>query len=293
MKHLSEAQINEFDEQGFLLLHQWIPTDFVGRVCKAAESALELAALGSLDGPDNSDICVVRKDGVPFVGHIIQPHRYLYPACLELLGSPWVLAIAESLCGQGCLSTYNALVEGGEYFPWHQDMTHDRTSRIIVISVFLSEASSAGDGLRVVPRTQSVRQDMPFQLAEIDAEERVIGLGVVPGDVTVHDVMVVHGSRPVTQRERRLVMTFEFRTREHIRTNSRFSDEWIAAREELRDLERSLYEQMEARAGTDSDYAPVVHIPERDSHIIETFCSTRVCLESANYGISEKPLPPP
>ncbi len=280
MKHLSKAQIDEFDEQGFLLLRQWIPTDFVTRVHNVAESAIDLALKNASDGQKNSDMCVTWKNGDPFVGAIIHPHRYMYPASLELLGSPWVLGSAESLCGKGCMTPYKALVVknrgGGDAFNWHQDMTHDRTSRIINISVFLSEASSTDDGLQVVPQTHLEHQDM--SQAQIDAEEQAICLGAVPGDVTIHDVMTVHGSKALTQRERRMVLTSEFRGQEHIRANDRFPQEWVSAREELQALERNLFEQTESKSGADSDSTP-----EKDLQLIEKFCNIRSHIEPGNY----------
>lgn len=282
MKHLSKEQIDEFDQQGFLLLRQWIPTDFVARIRKSADSALDLAVQNALAGKNNTDICVSWKDGDPFVSAVIHPHRYMYPASLELLGSPWVLGIAESLCGEGCMTTYKSLVVknrgSGEDFAWHQDMVHDRTSRIINISVFLSEASSTDDGLQVVPRTHLEPQDM--SKAKPDAKERAVCLGAVPGDVTIHDVMTVHGSKALTKRERRMVMTAEFRGREHLSANDRFPQDWIAARQELQVLERTLYERMAAAdSGADSD-----DMPKKDLQLVEKFCNTRCYIEPGNYG---------
>ena len=279
MKYLSQGQIDEFDEKGYLFLHQWIPVEFVDRVRKAAESALDLTIKNAKEGTINTDTCVTWANDEPYVGAIIHPHRYMYPASLGLLGSPWVLGIAESLCGKGCMTTYKALVVknrgNGSEFTWHQDMVHDRTSRIVNISVFLSEASSTDDGLQVVPGTQLKRQDM--SKAKIEAEKRAICLGAVPGDVTIHDVMTVHGSKALTQRERRLVFTSEFRTREHIQNNSNFPAEWVSAREELQDLERSLYEQMvSSAAGLDSP-------DDKATEIIEKFCGAHSSIEPGNY----------
>ncbi len=280
MKYLTQSQIDEFDEKGYLFLRQWIPTDFVDRVRKAAESALDLTIKNAKDGKINTDSCVVWKDNDPYVGALTHPHRYMYPASLELLGSPWVLGIAESLCGKGSMTTYKALViknrgDGAE-FKWHQDMVHDRTSRIVNISVFLSEASSTDDGLQVVPGTHLKSQDM--SVAKTEAEEQAICLGAIPGDVTIHDVMTVHGSKALTHREQRLVFTSEFRTREHILSNSRFSTEWVSAREELLDMERSLYEQMESSADAGLDYPD-----NKASQIIEKFCGAFCAIEPGNY----------
>ena len=97
---------------GFEFVREIPEEDQQSRGIRAARgghpAALARAKKGFLEGaPSNPDICVTWKDGVPFVGHIIQPHKYLYPACPQLLGSPWVRGIAESLCGPGCVSTHS------------------------------------------------------------------------------------------------------------------------------------------------------------------------------------------
>ncbi len=288
MKNLSEDQVKEFDEQGYLLLKQWVPTDFVSNVCKSAETALDNLTQKPWNQCNNNEMSLTWKGGQHYIGAMIYPHRHMYPTSLNLLGSPWVLGVAESLCGKGSMSTYTALIakhrEAGEWFNWHQDMVHDRSSRIIVITVFLSEAHAAGDALTVIPKTQHVFQEIPELINETDAVTKAVPLGVMPGDVTVHDVMTVHWSKALELVDRRLALTFEFRSPEHITSNNVFSKKWISAREELWRLEQRKYEELASGTGTGQGTA--VEASEEESRIIEAFYNIHeVCrLEVANYG---------
>ena len=68
-------------------------------------------------------------------------------ASLELLGSPEVLGIAESLAGANLVPTYEAMVfkdtGNGAPIRWHQDATHPRRYRIFNVDIYLDAACLA------------------------------------------------------------------------------------------------------------------------------------------------------
>ena len=156
-------------------------------------------------------------------------------ASLELLGSPAVLGIAESLAGPDLVPTYESLVfkdtGDGAAIDWHQDAVHPRTHRIFNIDVYL-DASRAGEGaLRVAPGSHLA----PVDVCQLQDEYGWDAPGVVqvelePGDVLVHDVMVVHGSEAVTGNRLRRTIYYEFRAAEQIRAEGPWDAEWVDRR---------------------------------------------------------------
>ncbi len=148
-------------------------------------------------------------------------HNKGQPASLELLGSPAVLGVAESLFGPNFVSTYESMVfkqEGdGEKIAWHQDAVHPREWRIFHYDVYLDASHSGAGALREIPGTQKQPQDI-CALAEAHGWDPpgVVEVEMEPGDVLLHDVMVVHGSPPVEGKALRRTMHYEFRAAEQI-----------------------------------------------------------------------------
>jgi hypothetical protein len=157
------------------------------------------------------------------------------PASLELLGSPEILGIAESLAGRNFVPTYEAMVfkdtGNGAPIEWHQDATHPRRYRIFNVDIYLDAAVPGQGALRVVPGSQLGKIDM------CDLKEQY-GWGVPgsvevlmgPGDVLVHDVMLVHGSEPTLGKALRRTLYYEFRPAEQILDEGPWDRSWVDRR---------------------------------------------------------------
>jgi hypothetical protein len=156
-------------------------------------------------------------------------------ASLELLGSPAMLGIAESLAGPDFVPTYESMVfksaGDGAAINWHQDAVHPRKHRIFNVDVYL-DASRSGEGaLRVIPGSQRQAADICHIEDEHGwAPPESIEVELEPGDVLIHDVMIVHGSPPVQGNRLRRTIYYEFRSAEQIRTEGPWDREWIDRR---------------------------------------------------------------
>lgn len=174
-------------------------------------------------------------------------HNKGQPASLELLGSPAVLGVAESLCGPNFVLTYESMVfkqEGdGEKIAWHQDAVHLHEWWIFNYDVYLDASRSGAGELRVIPGTQKQPQGI-CALAEVHGWDPpgVVKVEMEPGDVLLHDVMVVHGSPPVEGKALRRTIYYEFRAAEQILAEGPWDRDWVDRRLRLVPPALSRYE---------------------------------------------------
>jgi hypothetical protein len=233
--HLTPEQVQFFDDNGYLLLRQQIPPKLLERLRAAADAWIERGLRATPDDPLHEDFAW--KKGP--TGRVFYAVGYLHnmgqPASLELLGSPQVLAVAESMCGPNFVPTYESMVfkmtGSGAPIQWHQDAVHPRRYRIFNYDVYLDASRSGAGALKVVPRSQTKRIDVcavadmygwnPPGAMEVEME---------PGDVLLHDVMVVHGSEPVVGKALRRTIYYEFRAAEEILDDGPWDRTWIDKR---------------------------------------------------------------
>ncbi len=233
--HLSADEILRFDREGYLVLKNRIPAPLLARLRSAAEGWIADGRGVDADDPASVDYHYAQRGGERRMFRVDYLHSKGRPASLELLGSPAVLGIAESLAGPNLVPTYESLVfkdEGdGAAIDWHQDAVHPRTSRIFNIDVYL-DASRAGEGaLRVAPGSHVAPVDV-CQLQEEYGWDApgVIQVELEPGDVLVHDVMIVHGSESVRGNRLRRTIYYEFRAAEQIAAEGPWDAEWVDRR---------------------------------------------------------------
>ncbi|MET7438570.1 phytanoyl-CoA dioxygenase family protein [Streptomyces sp. NPDC005496] len=229
--HLSPEQIKSFDEHGYLVLRQLLAPELVERLRQAADRWI---AAGS-ENPDHPDYLFADRPTGRVMWRVDYLHNKKEAASLELLGCPEVLGVAESLAGPDFVPTYEALVfkhEGdGVAVPWHQDAVHPRRHRIFNVDVYLDPSRSGEGALRVVPGSHRSK-------ADVCAIEEGFGWEVPnstvvemePGDVLLHDVMLVHGSEPVVGNRLRRTIYYEFRPARQILSEGPWDAEWIDAR---------------------------------------------------------------
>ncbi|WP_285115578.1 phytanoyl-CoA dioxygenase family protein [Leifsonia sp. fls2-241-R2A-40a] len=233
--HLSPAEIEQFDEQGYLILRDRIPQDLLHRLQDAADRWI---ADGSAlpEGDERAqDYAYANRPSGRVMFRVDYLHNKNDAASLELLGSPAVLGIAESLAGPNFVPTYESLVfkKAGDGAPisWHQDAVHPRTHRIFNIDVYLDPSRKGEGALRVAPGSHK----QPVDVCQLEEEYGWDAPGVIqvelnPGDVLVHDVMVVHGSEAALGNRLRRTIYYEFRAAEQILAEGPWDAEWVDRR---------------------------------------------------------------
>ncbi len=295
--HLTGEQIQFFDESGYLILRNWVTGDLLKRLQAAGQRWIE----GGLAwGREHLDIVGgdQREGDYAFAkrpnGRVLFRANYLHgkgePASLELLGSPMVLGPAESLCGKNFVPTYESMVfkmpGDGEVIPWHQDAVFPRKYRVYNFDLYLDASKNGGGALNVIPGTHKSAQDI-CTLAERHAwnPPGAITVEMEPGDVLLHDDMLVHGSPRVEGAALRRTIYFEFRPVEQIIDEGPWDHTWIKKRMRLVPIALSRYQAAFPRAShfhwqADTEFRPrgeadeaaelrVVH----EVHTAGTFCS--------------------
>ena len=246
--HLTEEQVRFFDENGYLVLKQWITGDLLERLQAAGERWIargealrQQKRIGNLDDAEENllrDLVFAKRtDGEVFF-RVNYVHNKGEDASLELLGSSQVLGVAENLCGPNFVPSYESMVfkkaGDGEKIPWHQDAVHTRTRRNFNFDLYLDDSKVGGGALRVVPKSQKVVHDA-CAVAERYGWDLpgVIHVEMEPGDVLLHDVMVLHGSERTLGGRLRRTLYYEFRSAEQILAEGPWDREWIERRMRL------------------------------------------------------------
>ncbi|MFB9356463.1 phytanoyl-CoA dioxygenase family protein [Actinoplanes nipponensis] len=243
---LTEDEVRSFDENGFLVLRGRVPGPLLARLQQAADQWIDTGRAAARSNPGHPDYKFADRPAGPALFRVDYLHDKTPSASIELLGSPALLGIAESLAGTAFVPTYESLVfkeEGdGAAIPWHQDAVHPRRHRIFNIDVYLDRSLRDEGALRVVPGSQ--RQ--PVDICALTAAHGwdlpgAVAVELEPGDVLVHDVMLVHGSAPVTGNRLRRTLYFEFRPAEQILEEGPWDAEWVQRRLRLVPLALSEY----------------------------------------------------
>ncbi len=233
--HLSEEQVRFFDENGYLILRNWIPKDLLLRLQEAGDAWIAAGQDTQEDDPHAEDYVFGLRPNGRVMFRVNYLHNKGRAASLELLGSPQVLAVAESLCGPNFVPTYESMVfkqEGdGQAIPWHQDAVHPRKYRIFNYDLYLDASRADGGALRVIPGIQKEKRDICALNEEWGWNHPDVKIvEMEPGDVLLHDVMIVHGSEQVEGKDLRRTIYYEFRAAEEILEEGPWDREWIDRR---------------------------------------------------------------
>jgi ectoine hydroxylase-related dioxygenase (phytanoyl-CoA dioxygenase family) len=233
--HLSEEQIRYFDQHGYLVLRGLITGALLERLQHAGANWIARGLHASANDPQRNDYQFATRQGRSVFYRVDYLHDKAEPASLELLGSPEVLGVAESLCGPNLVPAYESMVfkqQGdGEQIPRHQDAVHPRRHRVFNFDLYLDRSSIGAGALRVVPGTQNRILDVCEVRDRFgwDAPS-TIQVEMEPGDVLLHDVMVLHGSERTEGKALRRTIYYEFRAAEEILEDGPWDRDWIERR---------------------------------------------------------------
>jgi hypothetical protein len=241
---LSERQKAEFDKQGFIALRGRIPPPLLQQLQTAAS---DLIAMLSRPGVDQTRVTLNRNGERFHIGRINNIFSFPKPEFLLLLGCPQLFEAAESLCGKNPLPIYESVMihhlESHSYTAMHQDMIHDRASRIATFGIYLDDATPGDGSVRVIPGSHVQRHDLnKFEELRRNNNWKFHELEAKAGDLLIHDVMIIHDAPRLAKRTTRRTVYFEFRSLEHLLNNPTFSEAWIERCQETTRIARSKYE---------------------------------------------------
>ena len=249
---LTTDQIRSFDTDGYLHLRKWIPEDLLRQLQQAADAAIQKGLREFHDACLDSRVCIVLSGASPFVIRINDLVFDPNPVFMDLLGSPYITEVAESLAGHHCLPTYEALViknkGDDQMIEWHRDLEQERTGRLLTVGVYLDESVRGNGALRIIPASQNSPDDVCELREKLEAGQvSAVEIETEPGDVLIHDVMALHASGALTDQVLRRTIYFEFRPEALVHANPLFSPAWQALRRRQMELARERWVQRGSR----------------------------------------------
>ncbi len=163
-----------------------------------------------------------RAAGSPMAGNQRHKAHLLFPWLWELVFHPNIVDAMEDLLGPNllCWSTTFFIKEAHDpsFVSWHQDATYWglSTPEVATAWVALSPSTLEAGAMRVIPgthHTQFQHRDTfePHNLLTRGQEVAVavnpadaVDLVLAPGEMSLHHVLLVHGSEPNRSDERRI-----------------------------------------------------------------------------------------
>ncbi|MHA7987602.1 phytanoyl-CoA dioxygenase family protein [Rathayibacter sp. CAU 1779] len=251
--HLTAEEIAHFDDHGYVILRNRITGDLLQRLQAASDRWIADGHALPDESAGDGDYNFATRPSGRVLFRINYLHNKGEAASLELLGSPEMLGIAESLAGPDFVPTYESLVfkntGDGAPIDWHQDAVHPRNFRIFNVDVYLDESRKGAGSLRVAPGSHKQIVDV-CQLQEEYGWDApgVVQTELNPGDVLVHDVMLVHGSEATLANKLRRTIYYEFRPAEQIMAEGPWDAEFIDRRLRLIALGRDEWQKQNPAA---------------------------------------------
>lgn len=223
--YLSAAQKDFFIENGFLKLPQMIPCGFLNQLREAVD---ELTSLGNLH-PDNAVVQLGERQFVIAIDKIVAQSNTIFA---ELLGSPFLLSIAESLCGADFFpvqdfAVIKTLGDQNEV-KWHQDVVTQAHSKTFMIGFYLDSAIDENGALRIIPNSHTTN----LSICELQAKVYQ-SIDMEAGDVLIHNLKLAHSSGELTSFAQRRVVYFEFMSANEVLAEEVYPESFVTMRTSL------------------------------------------------------------
>lgn len=222
---ISDEDAAFFHDNGYLIIRQAIGGEELRRVQAAM---MELTEYGSAEVRSHPDYAygVGHKTG----GKVLKRVEYVVDKRDEmkvLMGNPFVLNTVEKLMGPDLIPTWDSMVlklpGEGIIVPWHRDAGAGQVGDKPIFNVdFYLDAADEDTCVWVVPgshlwSTEEVdtwlgKRRLCDQTVEDFRRTGAVLALMEPGDVLLHNILVLHGSPSNSSDKLRRVVYYEFRT---------------------------------------------------------------------------------
>jgi Phytanoyl-CoA dioxygenase (PhyH) len=230
---LDEVQLKTYFSQGYLKLPNILPASLLHKLHVLFDELL------NIENGEIEKVVHVNK-GNKYVANVENVCNKGNLACLELLGYPTILEIAEQICGTDffMIQEFAVIKLLGDVVPvlWHQDMHSERKGNSFTMGVYLDYANEGDGALKIIPQSHVSKKDIC-----VLAKEPSVEIPMQTGGILIHDMMLVHSSEPIKINGMRRVIYFEFLSAAHVRVENIYGENLIRRRTKLIFLATYLY----------------------------------------------------
>jgi hypothetical protein len=224
-KILNITQLDSFFNNGYLRLPGMVNKGLLKQLTALFDELINNSH--SID-----EKVIIQNKGKNYVTNLenICPKSNL--SCLELLGSPVILELATSICGDDffLIQEFAVIKWAGDELPvlWHQDMVHQRSGKCFTMGIYLDDATENEGALRIIPGSHLDNRN----ICEL-CKEPAIDVPMKAGDILIHDMMLAHSSGLMNKNPVRRVIYFEFLSAAHVLKENIYSVELVNRRTRL------------------------------------------------------------
>jgi ectoine hydroxylase-related dioxygenase (phytanoyl-CoA dioxygenase family) len=222
---ISDEEARFFEENGYLILREAISGEELRRV-QAAMMTLTNLGRASVQADPDFAYGTGHLSGEPVLKRV----EYVVDKSDEmkvLMGNPFILNTVEKLMGPDLIPTWDSMVlklpGEGIIVPWHRDAGAGQVGDRPIFNVdFYLDPADEDTCVWVVPGSHNwPASQVDSWLAERRGKDRTVedfrATGAVPalmepGDVLLHNILVLHGSPANASDKLRRVVYYEFRT---------------------------------------------------------------------------------
>lgn len=233
---LTQSQLDSFFSDGYIKIPCMVPAPLLNRLRLLFDELM-------YGQTDPTAMAVVQKNGKSYVTNLEQLCIKGNLSCLELLGSPFMLEIAECICGSDffLIQEFAVIKNLGDELPvlWHQDMIHQRSGNCFTVGIYLDDVREGDGALRVVPGSHLSGRN----ICEL-SREPFIEIPMEAGGLLIHDMMLAHSSQPLQKNKLRRVIYFEFLSVTQVLAENIYSEELVANQVQLLHAAIHYYKQL-------------------------------------------------
>lgn len=231
---LTPEHLVQYQEQGFLILKNWIAQTEIQRMRDDVQYMIEHAPTERQATTDREGNSVSKPEDFAFtdlpngrqVLNRISRQLARSETMRQIYGNPQILKTVEAIYGEDFLPFAESIVikmpEDGAPFPWHQDgnfKTGPQPERGINFGIYLYPSTEANGCLYIIPGSHKQgRIDLQALIEKHGPHlPNAIPMPAEPGDLVIHSRNLVHGSFPNTSPELRITVYFGFHTRQTVK----------------------------------------------------------------------------
>src|SRR5215510_13585562 len=213
---LDEKELRHYREEGYVIPRYRVPPDLVQRLRAGVDRVL--ATYTDVAQEDLANPHMIPPTEGPRVNPFMEAARHpqLLDMVEQVLGPDLVLWITRILCKPAAT---------GREVPWHQDGEYWPMRPLATCSVWiaLDPVSTANGCMRFIPGShrqrelyrhhQTDRANLVLNL-ELDQDQfdeaRAVNVELEPGQMSLHDVRLIHGSLANTSGQRRAALIMRY-----------------------------------------------------------------------------------